>query len=77
MNTLQLNKRITGGNNALNILQNVASLGSTIRNNSDVSNSGMMTGQELADRAAKQDSQTASGVVSTIMAVIGTVLACL
>lgn len=47
MNTLQLNKRITGGNNALNILQNVASLGSTIRNNSDVSNSGMMTGQEL------------------------------
>lgn len=77
MNTLQLNKRITGANNALAILSNVAGLGSTIMNSQDVRDNNMMTGQQVANKTAQQDKQIAGATISTIMSVIGTVLACI
>ena len=70
-------KALGGASNAMGVLQNIASLGSSINSMNSAPNSEYMTGQEMAQDAARKEEQVASSAISTIMAVIGTVLDCI
>ena len=70
-------KALGGASNAMGVLQSIASLGSSINNMNSAPNSEYMTGQEMAQDSARKEGQVVSGAISTIMAVIGTVLACI
>ena len=70
-------KALGGASNAMGVLQSVASLGSSINSLNSAPSSENMTGQEIAQVSARKEGQVASSAISTIMAVIGTVLACI
>lgn len=74
---LTASKAFGGASNAMGVLQSIASLGSSINSMNSAPSSENMTGQEIADLNARKESSVASGAISTIMAVIGTVLACI
>lgn len=74
---LTTSKVFGGANNAMGVLQNIASLGSSISALNTPPSSENMTGQEMANIDAKKEAGVASSAISTIMAVIGTVLACI
>ena len=70
-------KALGGASNAMGVLQSIASLGSSINNMNSVSNSENMTGQEMAQDSARKEAGVANSAIASIMAVIGTVLACI
>ena len=70
-------KALGGASNAMGVLQNIASLGSNISALNTPPSSENMTGQEIANIDANKQAGVASSAISTIMAVIGTVLACI
>lgn len=70
-------KALGGASNAMGVLQSIASLGSSINNMNSAPNSEIMTGQEISQDAARKEGQVASSAISALMAVIGTVLACI
>ena len=74
---LTTSKAFGGASNVMGVIQNIASLGSNISALNTPPSSENMTGQEIADLNARKESSVASGAISTIMAVIGTVLACI
>lgn len=74
---LTTSKAFGGASNAMGVLQNIASLGSNISALNTPPSSENMTGQEMANIDAKKEAGVASSAISTIMAVIGTVLACI
>ena len=74
---LNTSKFLGGASNAMGVLQSIASLGSSINSMNSAPNSEYMTGQEMAQDSARKEGQVVSGAISTIMAVIGTVLACI
>ena len=83
MNQLDITKKLNaskflgGASNAMGVLQNIASLGGNISALNTPPSSENMTGQEMANIDAKKEAGVASSAISTIMAVIGTVLACI
>lgn len=74
---LTTSKSFGGANNAMSVLSNIASLGSSINSLNTAPSSDTMTGQEMAQQAAKKEGQVASGTIATIVSIIGMVLACL
>ena len=74
---LPSSKVFGAASNAMGVLQNIASLGSNISALNTPPRSDNMTGQEMANIDAKKEAGVASSAISTIMAVIGTVLACI
>ena len=74
---LTTSKAFGGANNVMGVLQNIASLGSSISALNTPPSSENMTGQEMANIDAKKEAGVASSAISSIMAVIGTVLACI
>ena len=74
---LTASKVFGGASNVMGVLQNIASLGSNISALNTPSSSENMTGQEIANVDANKQAGVASSAISTIMAVIGTVLACI
>ena len=74
---LPSSKVFGAASNAMGVLQNIASLGSNISALNTPPSSDNMTGQEIAGIEAKKEAGVASSAISTIMAVIGTVLACI
>ena len=74
---LPSSKVFGAASNAMGVLQNIASLGSNISALNTPPRSDNMTGQEMAGIEANKEAGVASSAISTIMAVIGTVLACI
>lgn len=74
---LTTSKAFGGASNAMGVLQSIASLGSSINSMNSAPSSENMTGQEMAQESAIKERNVASGAVSAIMAVIGTILACI
>ena len=74
---LPSSKVFGAASNAMGVIQNIASLGSNISALNTPVSSENMTGQEMANVEAQKESGVASSAISTIMAVIGTVLACI
>lgn len=72
---LTTSKALGGASNAMGVLQNIASLGSNISALNTPPRSDNMTGQEMANIDSNKQAGVASSAISTIMAVIGTVLA--
>lgn len=70
-------KALGGASNAMGVLQNIASLGSNISALNTPISSENMTGQEMAQNNARKEAGVANSAISTIMAVLGTVLACI
>ena len=74
---LPSSKVFGAASNAMGVLQNIASLGSNISALNTSPRSDNMTGQEMASIDANKQAGVANSAISTIMAVIGTVLACI
>ena len=74
---LTTSKAFGAANNAMSVLNNVASLGSSINSLNTAPNSDTMTGQEIAQQSQKKEAQVASGTIATIVSIIGMVLACI
>lgn len=74
---LTTSKALGGASNAMGVLQNIASLGSNISALNTPTSSENMTGQEMANIDSNKQAGVANSAISTIMAVIGTVLACI
>lgn len=74
---LNTSKALGGASNAMGVLQSIASLGSSINNMNSAPSSENMTGQEIAQDSARKQSNVANSAIASIMAVIGTVLACI
>lgn len=74
---LPTSKVFGGASNAMGVLQNIASLGSNISALNNSVSSENMTGQEIAQDNARKQGNVANSAISTIMAVLGTVLACI
>ena len=70
-------KALGGASNAMGVLQNIASLGSNISALNTPISSENMTGQEMAQDNARKEDGVTSSAISTIMAILGTVLACI
>ena len=70
-------KALGGASNAMGVLQSIASLGSSINSMNSTPNSENMTGQEMAQDSARKEAGVANSAIASIMAVIGTVLACI
>ena len=70
-------KALGGASNAMGVLQSIASLGSSINSMNAAPSSENMTGQEIAQDSARKEAGVVNSAISTIMAVIGTVLACI
>ena len=70
-------KALGGASNAMGVLQSIASLGSSINNMNSAPNAEYMTGQEMAQDSARKEAGVANSAIASIMAVIGTVLACI
>ena len=83
MNQLDITKKLNaskflgGASNAMGVLQNIASLGGNISALNTPPSSENMTGQEMANIDAKKEAGVANSAIASIMAVIGTVLACI
>ena len=74
---LPSSKVFGAASNAMGVIQSIASLGSNISALNTPVSSENMTGQEIAQDDARKQGNVASSAISTIMAVIGTVLACI
>lgn len=74
---LTTSKAFGGASNAMGVLQSIASLGSSINSMNSAPSSEYMTGQEMAQDSARKEAGVANSAISSIMAVIGTVLACI
>lgn len=74
---LKTSKALGGASNAMGVLQSIASLGSSINNMNAAPSSENMTGQEIAQDSARKEAGVANSAIASIMAVIGTVLACI
>ena len=83
MNQLDITKKLNaskflgGASNAMGVLQNIASLGGNISALNTPPRSDNMTGQEIAQDSARKEAGVANSAIASIMAVIGTVLACI
>ena len=74
---LTASKAFGGASNAMGVLQSIASLGSSINSMNSAPISENMTGQEMAQDSARKEAGVANSAIASIMAVIGTVLACI
>ena len=74
---LNTSKFLGGASNAMGVLQSIASLGSSNNSMTSVPNTDNMTGQEMAQDSARKEAGVANSAIASIMAVIGTVLACI
>ena len=74
---LTASKAFGGASNVMGVIQNIASLGSNISALNSPISSENMTGQEITQETARKEANVASGAVSTVMAIIGTILACI
>ena len=74
---LTTSKAFGGASNAMGVLQSIASLGSSINSMNSAPSSEYMTGQEMAQDSARKEAGVANSAIASIMAVIGTVLACI
>ena len=72
---LPSSKVFGAASNAMGVIQNIASLGSNISALNTPVSSENMTGQEIAQDDARKQGNVASSAISTIMAVLETVLA--
>lgn len=74
---LTTSKAFGAANNAMSVLSNIASLGSSINSLNTAPSTDTMTGQEMAQQAAKKEEQVASGTIASLVSIIGMVLACI
>ena len=70
-------KALGGASNAMGVFQNIAALGSNISALNTPPSSENMTGQEIAQESARKEAGVANSAIASIMAVLGTVLACI
>lgn len=69
---------VAGGSNiagVMSVIGNLSNLGSNIANAQETESSETMTGQEMAKKVSKQNGAISQSVVSTLVAIAGTVLA--